>query len=330
MRQYDLVIDPSSRAWLEDHLPNLSGKTAMVTGSTQGIGYAIAYLIARAGGRVIFAVRNVTMAERIIAYFNQNFGDNNHGVAHLDLGVLQTTKDAADSLIKGVNHLDYIFANAGVVGLPTDCTETGHNRTFFINHIGHFSFLGHLMPLIARSKGIKIVLQSSLRHWSAQKDLTFEKYFQKQVVIPNTVYADSKLANILFAMKWSSLCKEQDLDVEMFSAHPGYVLTSINQGTHDASMRSILGSISACEFGSACLKLMHRFGFSQPGIIAGSLPSLRAVLDEGAGFYSGPSGFLEVYGLPKDAAMSRRCYDTKLQDQLWEQSEAFCRVNYFS
>ena len=126
-------------AWNADRLPDLSGRTAVVTGANSGLGRVTATALAGAGARVVLAVRDLDRGRTVAATIS---GDTE--VRPLDLADLSSVRRFADSW-RG--DLDLLINNAGVMMLPQQQTKDGFEMQFGTNHLGHFALTARLLPI---------------------------------------------------------------------------------------------------------------------------------------------------------------------------------------
>ena len=152
------------RRFSEADLPDLTGKTALVTGANTGLGFETARLLAEKGARVLIACRNkdkgIAAAERI----NQRLAQSRAAFVPLDLANLSSVRD----VVGHVEHeasLDMLINNAGVMATPRMLTADGFELQFGVNHLGHFALTATLWLLLAQSSSPRVVTVSSLTHW---------------------------------------------------------------------------------------------------------------------------------------------------------------------
>src|SRR3954471_12158816 len=108
---------PSSTSWTAADLPDLSGRTVVVTGASSGLGAITARELARAGAHVVLAVRDVTKGERVAGGFPGSWE-----VRELDLASLASVRAFADGWS---GDLDVLINNAGIMAVPQGRTVDG-------------------------------------------------------------------------------------------------------------------------------------------------------------------------------------------------------------
>src|SRR5688572_21780720 len=135
-----MATDQSKR-WNATRLPDLTGRTAVVTGANSGIGLTAADALTRAGAHVVFAVRDLDRGRTAAATLT-----GSTEVRRLDLADLSSVREFADAW-QG-RPLDLLINNAGVMMLPQRRTRDGFEMQFGTNHLGHFALTNLLLPYV--------------------------------------------------------------------------------------------------------------------------------------------------------------------------------------
>jgi NAD(P)-dependent dehydrogenase (short-subunit alcohol dehydrogenase family) len=177
---------------------DLTGKTAIVTGASSGIGVETARALAAAGASVTLAVRNTSYGDRVAAQIRDSLGNRRVDVAAIDLSDLSSV---AAFVRAWTGPLDILVNNAGVMAVP-DLTMSpgGHEMQFATNHLGHFALTVGLHDAFASTDDARIVSVSSAGHLRSPVvfddiDFAFRDYN------PFSAYGQSKTANVLFAVE---------------------------------------------------------------------------------------------------------------------------------
>ena len=212
------------RRFSEADLPDLTGKTALVTGANTGLGFETARLLAENGARVLIACRNkekgIAAAERI----NQRLAQSRAAFVPLDLANLSSVRD----VVGHVEHeasLDMLINNAGVMATPRMQTADGFELQFGVNHLGHFALTATLWPLLAQSSSPRVVTVSSLTHWLGRID--FDDLGGEQRYRPMGRYEMSKLANLMFTFELASRAEKVGSPLIATACHPGASSTDL-------------------------------------------------------------------------------------------------------
>jgi len=120
-------------------IPQVQGKTAIVTGANTGIGLVTARELAKKGWHVVLACRNQTKAKEAIKTIQSSTGKSaNVDFLPLDLASLRSVREFSSSFLQKYNSLHLLINNAGVFATKFQLTEDGHEIHFGVNHLGHF------------------------------------------------------------------------------------------------------------------------------------------------------------------------------------------------
>src|SRR6201997_4485842 len=216
--------------WTAALLPDLTGKTFIVTGATSGLGKATADALAHAGAHVVLAVRNTDKGE---VAAQQMTGDVE--VRRLDLQDLSSVRDFAD----GVDTVDVLVNNAGIMATKHALTADGFESQIGTNHLGHFALTNLLLPKITD----RVVTVSSGMHvigYISLKDLNWKSrpYFAWPA------YGQSKLANLLFTSELQRRLDTVGSSMRALAAHPGFSNTNL-QGHSGRKLGDALMSFGA-------------------------------------------------------------------------------------
>ncbi|MUG25348.1 SDR family NAD(P)-dependent oxidoreductase [Paenibacillus macerans] len=292
--------------WTEDHMPDQTGRVAIVTGSNSGIGWEAARALANKGATVIMACRSIAKANLAADQIKALKPSGKVVGMALDLGDLASVRAFAAAFRQDYDRLDLLINNGGVAKPPYGKTAQGFEQQFGINHLGHFALTGLLLERLDATPGARIVTVSSLSHRSGIvhfDDLNLERNYK-----PARAYAQSKLANLLFTYELQRRLVAAGRSTLAVAVHPGW--TATNALRHSSMMRR-LNPI-----------------FAQTSKM-GVLPTLYAATasDVRGGDYFGPSS-LELRGYPKKVESSARSHDEAVARRLWTISEELTQVKY--
>jgi len=231
--------------WTPKEIPSLKGKIACVTGSNSGIGFQAALNLSKAGATVVMAVRNTKKGEEAkkeILATNNNVTTADIHVMEMDLSNLNSIKKFASNFIKNFEALDILINNAGVMYPPgKPLTADGFELQFGTNHLGHFALTARLLPALRKQETSRVVTVSSLV--AHQGHIDFEDLnFEKRPTAGWQGYAQSKLANILFAKELSRKSERENWGVVSVCAHPGVCNSTeiIKNGPGGNSLHSLI------------------------------------------------------------------------------------------
>ena len=152
---------PEKKAWTADDIPDLSGKTIVVTGGNSGIGYEAALEFARKRADVIIACRDLGKARTAAAQISAQSPGAKVQVMELDLSSLASVRSFADAFHQGHPALHVLCNNAGVMAIPYRRTVDGFEMQFGTNHLGHFALTGLLLDRLLATDGGRVVNVSS-------------------------------------------------------------------------------------------------------------------------------------------------------------------------
>jgi NAD(P)-dependent dehydrogenase (short-subunit alcohol dehydrogenase family) len=283
-------------------VPSLTGRTAVVTGASSGIGRATARVLAARGAHVVLAVRDTARGRTAAATMT---GDTE--VRPLDLADLASVRAFAAALD---GPIDLLINNAGLMIPPLGRTADGFELQFGTNHLGHFALTNLLLPQIRR----RVVTVSSTGHRRGVIDFD-DLNWERRPYQAFPAYGQSKLANLLFTAELQRRLTAIGSPVLATAAHPGMAATNLFRPA-DRGKLVDLASATA----------VRLFAQSEED---GALPTLyAAVADVPGNSYAGPSGFLEGRGAPKLVGRSKTAQDAALAQRLWTASEELTGVTF--
>jgi NAD(P)-dependent dehydrogenase (short-subunit alcohol dehydrogenase family) len=203
---------------------DLSGKTAIVTGASSGIGVETARALAGAGAAVTLAVRDTAAGDRVAAEIRAGTGNTSVSVGALDLSDLTSL---AAFVRAWTAPLDILVDNAGVMAIQELTMSTsGHEMQFATNYLGHFALAVGLHDALADAGSARIVSVSSSGHLRSPVvfddiDFAFRDYD------PFGAYGQSKTANVLFAVEATR--RWADHGITSNALMPGGILTPLQR-----------------------------------------------------------------------------------------------------
>jgi NAD(P)-dependent dehydrogenase (short-subunit alcohol dehydrogenase family) len=293
---------------------DLTGKLAVITGANSGIGLGAAKRLAAAGAEVVLAVRNQAKG----ATAAKEITDAPVSVEPLDLSSLDSVAAFADRMLERDRPIDLLINNAGVM-MPPDrhTTADGFELQFGTNHLGHFALTGRLLPLLRKASAPRVVSLSSGAARVGRID--FDDLQSERRYRPIPAYAQSKLANLLFALELDRLSERNGWGIMSTAAHPG--ATHTNLQTSGPSMGRDRASLTM---------RISKFLPVWQEVPQGCLPTLHAATSSEAtgGGYYGPGGPFELRGDPAPATIPKRAKDPGTAARLWVVSEELTKVRF--
>ncbi len=227
-------------AWTATNIPDLTGKTAVVTGGNGGLGLETVRELARKGAHVVIGARNLEKAAAAESDVKTEIPTAAIEVRKLDLSSLASVKEFADSVLADHPVIDLLFNNAGVMATPEWETEDGFEMQFGTNHLGHFALTAHLMPALLAADGARIVSTSSTARFAAGA-YDLNNAHHRGVYDSWRAYGYSKLANLQFILELNKRLSAAGAKVKAYAADPGFSKTDLqatstkNTGGHPRS-----------------------------------------------------------------------------------------------
>lgn len=247
----------------QGNVKDLQGRTAVVTGGTEGIGFEVARALALADARVLLLSRKSDKGEEAVAKIRESKSESGGGPVDVtfmecDLGNLNHVKQVADQIREQEQRLDLLICVAGVGVNKFDVSDEGLDRHFVVNHLGHFLLTNRLLPLIRKTAARneepmpRIISVSSSLHQAAPSSVRFESAEELKrgsnvdsgEVGPAQLYGRSKLAIILF-IKFGLAERVIRLPgdrILAFATHPGAVHTK-QQDQFSEAYGSVFGTV---------------------------------------------------------------------------------------
>lgn len=203
---------------------DLTGKTAVVTGATAGLGEETSRVFAAAGARVIMTGRSQDKLAEAIARIRQSVPDAQLESVILELGEPDSVRAAAAAILALTPRIDILVNNAGVMAPPLSRNSLGWESQFAGNHMGHFILTGRLMPAILAAAPSRIVNLASSGHQIAPVNFD-DPHFEKEEYSALVAYGQSKTANIQFTLALAERLKDKGVTAN--AVMPGVVATPL-------------------------------------------------------------------------------------------------------
>ncbi|MEH7329919.1 short-chain dehydrogenase [Priestia megaterium] len=298
--------------WTAERMPDVIGKTVLITGGNSGIGFEAAKALAARGAEIILAVRNEAKGKEAKKRIKADNGNAKVTIMSLDLSDLSSIRHFANQFLQQYSSLDLLINNAGVMVPPHSKTKDGFELQFGCNHLGHFALTGLLLPLLMATPHSRVVTVSSIAANSGE--IYFDNLDGEKGYSPMKFYRQSKLANLLFA-------KELQNRLEAAGS------TTISAAVHPGISNTNLLSRGSGKEPNGLLKFLVKL-FSQSAEM-GALPTLYAATEsiEG-GTYIGPDGKDAKKGYPVKDRMGDVLFKPDVAEKLWSISEELTKVTY--
>jgi NAD(P)-dependent dehydrogenase (short-subunit alcohol dehydrogenase family) len=216
---------------------DLRGKTAVVTGTSAGLGAETARALAQAGATVVMAARDAQKNEKAIAAIRTLVPNAKLQHITLDLSDLDSVRRAAVAITAAHPRIHILINNAGIMACPLARTATGCELQFGTNHIGHFLFTALLVPALKNAAPARIVSLSSAGHSISPVDFDDPQFLQRPY--DNWVaYGQAKTANVLFAVALTR--RLQKFGITANAVHPGAIQTELGRHLGPADIAGMM------------------------------------------------------------------------------------------
>jgi NAD(P)-dependent dehydrogenase (short-subunit alcohol dehydrogenase family) len=303
--------------WTTANIPSQAGRRAVITGSNSGIGFETALELARKGAELILPARTRAKADDTVTRILRQVPNAQLYPEILDLAEQASVHAFANRVIERFpgQSLDLLINNAGVMALPKrEETRDGFERQFATNYLGPFVLTALLLGSIKQRAGSRVVTVSSSA--SNQGKIEFDNLQSERVYKPMfQAYAQSKLADLIFAQELQRRLKSVGSPVLSTAAHPGYAVTNLQADHLRLGLKILIAMVKP---------------FLSQDAAHGALPTLYAAVAEDAvaGGYYGPDGIAELKGYPTAARVPQSALDETAAKRLWVESERLTGVTF--
>lgn len=307
-----------ARAPIDITLPDLSGRRAVVTGGSDGIGSRIATRLAAAGADVLLPVRNRTKGEAAVATVRSTHPDADLTLHDLDLSSLASVDALGATLAADGRPIHLLINNAGVMTPPErQSTAEGFELQFGTNHLGHVALVGRLLPLLIAGRArvtsqISVAANRGSINWN---DLQWEQSYDGM-----NAYSQSKIAFGLFGLELGRRSRAAGWGITSNLSHPGIAPTSL------LSARSEIGR-EEDTFGVRVIRALSARGLLVGTPDSAALPALLAAtapevdVEPAGGRFYGPSGPGRMGGRPAEQKLYSRLTSAEDATRMWQVSE---------
>ncbi len=296
-------LKKSTKNWDTNNIPNLKGKTALVTGANSGLGYFTAKALAEKDCHVILACRTLKKSDQAKNNLEKLLPQAQLTTCELNLSDFKNVSIKCDQILNRYESLDLLINNAGIMHPPKTLNAQGYEIQIAVNHLSHMLLTLKLIPLIEKIKNARIVTVTSGAQFFGKvgwDNLKAEKYYNKW-----ESYANSKLANVMFALELENKLNKKN--ILSLAAHPGIAKTNLFNAQKP----------NPTKFEKFSLELFSPMFQSAE---MGALPQLYAATSSNAkgGEHYGPK--YNFRGYPKLSPASPIALDKKERKILWDKS----------
>jgi NAD(P)-dependent dehydrogenase (short-subunit alcohol dehydrogenase family) len=302
-------------------VPDLTGRRALVTGASDGLGLGIAAGLAAAGAEVLLPVRNPRKGRAAADRIVQEVPGADVTLLDLDLSSLASVAALGETLREDGRPIHLLINNAGVMTPPErQTTADGFELQFGTNHLGHVALVAHLLPLLRAGRArvtsqISVAANSNAINW---EDLNWERSYNGM-----KAYSQSKIAFGLFGVELDRRSQAHGWGITSNLCHPGVAPTSL------LDARPEIGRTTQAR-GRRLITALSRRGIILGTVESAGLPALYAATSPEArpGHFYGPRGLGHLGGPPAEQKLYSRLRDAQEARRVWEVSEELTKVRF--
>jgi NAD(P)-dependent dehydrogenase (short-subunit alcohol dehydrogenase family) len=302
-------------------VPDLSGRRAVVTGASDGLGVGLAGRLAAAGAEVIMPVRNQRKGEAAIDRIRRSAPDATVSLRELDLSSLDSVAELGRTLTQEDRPIHLLINNAGVMTPPErQNTADGFELQFGSNHLGHVALVAHLLPLL-RAGQARVTSQVSVAaargsiNWD---DLNWERSYDGM-----KAYRQSKIALGLFGLELDRRSRAAGWGISSNLAHPGVAPTNL------LAARPEVGRAKDT-LGVRVIRALSARGLLVGTVEGAALPAVYAATSPDAqpGRLYGPGGLGHLGGAPAEQKLYPTLRGDEQADRIWRVSQELTEVPF--
>ncbi len=296
-------------AWTEHDIPDLTGRRAIVTGASSGIGLEASRLLAAARAEVVLAVRDPERGRRAAEEIERTVPAARLEVAEIDLAELASVRRFTQREAETARGLDVLINNAGTSGGPRHASADDYEILMATNYLGHFALTGLLLPRIRPGGRIVTVASLMARRGHLSAATTLDDLRPREPYRAGRCYADSKQAELLFAVELDRRLSAAGSDIRSLACHPGGAATGLGSQRARAA-----GLPERPTFGARLMRLVlqsARAG-AWPTVFAATAPGLDG------GQLVAPDGIAQGRGRPLVVPVFPSGRDVRAAARVWE------------
>ncbi|GHF14602.1 SDR family oxidoreductase [Pseudolysinimonas yzui] len=298
-------------------LPDLTGKRALVTGASDGMGLVIATRLAAAGAELVLPVRNPRKGEAAVAAIRESVTGATITLRDLDLSSLASIAALGATLRDEGDPIHLLINNAGVMTPPErQTTADGFELQWGTNHLGHVALVAHLLPLLRAGQArvtsqISVAAARGTINWD---DLNWERSYDGMAA-----YRQSKIAFGLFGLELQRRSIAEGWGITSNISHPGVAPTNLLAARPEVGRAQAVGS-------RRLIVAMSRMGLAGTVASAGLPALLAATTPDAGGLQFGPNGPGRVAGRPGEQSLYAPLTDAAEAARVWGVSQELTGV----
>ncbi len=300
-------------------LPDLTGRRALVTGASDGIGLGIATRLAAAGAELLLPVRNQEKGKAAVAAIRAVTPGATVSLPSLDLSSLDSIAALGAELIAAGDPIHLLINNAGVMTPPErQVTADGFELQFGTNHLGHVALVAHLLPLLRAGQArvtsqVSIAANAGSINWD---DLNWESSYNGM-----NAYSQSKIAFGLFGLELDRRSRANGWGISSNLSHPGVAPTSLLLARPELGREQAAG-------GRGLIGALSSRGLLVGTAESAGLPALLAATGGEGGHFYGPKGPGHLGGGPAEQKLYSRLRSTDEAARVWVESQRLTGVPF--
>ncbi|GAB5494800.1 MAG: SDR family oxidoreductase [Phototrophicaceae bacterium] len=298
-----------SNGWTPERLGSLAGKTYVITGANAGAGFEATRVFLSKGAKVVMMNRNPDKSAIAISTLKQEFGnDADLTFVRMDLAVLDSVREAATEILEKIPQIDALICNAAIAQVAKqEITVDGFESQLGVNHFGHFLLCGLLFERIEESQG-RIVVVGSNAYKMGLKKIQFEDLNFDENYSPWNSYAQSKLAQMMFAYELQRRVQATGKNVQVQVCHPGASRTNLLEDNASPATKFLWNILSR---------------FIAQSAEKGSWPEVMCATEEGLKQQAlyGPTKRAETVGPVDENQLEAHALNQEMASKLWTLSE---------
>jgi NAD(P)-dependent dehydrogenase (short-subunit alcohol dehydrogenase family) len=263
-------------AFTRDSVPDLNGRTAVITGANGGLGLQTARVFASKGALIVLAARDQMKAARALADIRAETPGARLELVELDLASQASVKKAAGEILAGHAAIDILVNNAGLMAMPERQTADGYEMQLGVNHLGHWTLTASVLPALLAAPAARVVTVTSTAHHFG-RTLDPRNPHLAGNYHPWRAYGQSKLANYHFGLGLQQRFEQAGVRAQSLIAHPGLTHSDLQSRTVAEGGGGWMGPFWAWTAKYTGMDVKH-----------GAMPLIRAATDpraKGGQFY---------------------------------------------
>ncbi|WP_163132740.1 SDR family oxidoreductase [Agarivorans sp. Alg241-V36] len=299
----------TATAWTPEQIGSLVGKTYVITGANSGAGFEACRILLTKGAKVVMLNRNPAKSVAAIKALKAQLGnDVDVSYVQMDLAELDSVRHAAKQVLESTNSIEALICNGAIAQVAKQqFTKDGFESQLGVNHFGHFLLCGLLFERIEASQGRIVVVGSNAYKMGLKKIQFDDLNFDANYTAWNS-YAQSKLAQMMFAYELQRRIKATGKLVQVHVCHPGASRTNLLKDTA-STFNKILWALLSRVIAQSAEK--------------GAWPEVMCATKQGLEMNKlyGPTKRADTVGPVSECLLDEVALDQQMAQQLWQLSE---------